>query len=88
MGACNDLYTTTCLICTSPSSSFSFLGCCECDKKLYQQKAHMVKIKKSVPKIYLANAIFIKRPFADYIKGRRVYGGNETYFSLAISFGY
>jgi len=72
------------VICTSlfSFSFFSFLGCCECGKKLYQQKAHMMKIK-IVPKIYLANAFFYKKPLGDYIKGHRVHGGNEAYF-----FGY
>jgi hypothetical protein len=31
----------------------------------------------------MANAIFVKRPLCDYIKGQRVHGGNEAYF-----FGY
>jgi hypothetical protein len=39
--------------------------------------------KNNVPKIYFANAIFIKWPLGDYIKGHRVHGGNEAYF-----FGY
>jgi len=60
-----------------------FLGCCECGKNLYQQKAHMVKIKKMFQKFYLANIIFIKRPLGNYIKGHRIHGGNEVYF-----FGY
>jgi hypothetical protein len=34
--------------------------------------------KKNVSKIYLANAIFTKRPLGDYIKGHKVHGGNEA----------
>jgi predicted metal-binding protein len=57
---------------------FSFLGCCECGKKIIPTEITYGKDKKSVTKIYLANAIFIKRPLEDYIKGHKVHGGNEA----------
>jgi len=52
-------------------------------QKLIPTESTYDEDKKSVPKIYLANAISIKRPLGDYIKGHRVHSGNEAYF-----FGY
>jgi hypothetical protein len=43
----------------------------------------MAKKNLNVPKIYIANVIFMKRPLGKYVKGHLVHGGNETYF-----FGY